>query len=233
MIEQIKEGLDEMGLCYDTAQLSQLETFVTLLLQQNQVMNLTAITEIPQIVGLHLLDSATLCHHVTQGRLLDLGTGAGFPAIPLKILCPSMEMTLLDALQKRLDWLETLAEALDLTQVETLHGRGEDLGHDPFYRESYDVVTARAVADLRILAELALPFVKVGGRFLAMKGCDSQEELEKADRTITALGGRVIECRDHPIPQMNLSHRVIVVEKVASTPSQYPRRWAKIKKSEV
>lgn len=230
MTEQIKKGLETLGISV-TDQAHIMAEFVEDLLQQNQVMNLTAITKPEEVVSLHLLDSAQLASAIpNQAKtLIDVGTGAGFPGIPLSILCPQLEVTLMDALEKRLLWLEEEAEKLGLNKVGILHGRGEELSHMAEYREKFHVATARAVAEMGILAELVLPFVEVGGVFLAMKS--TQEEIESSREHIRVLGGEISEQIDYVIPGTDVSHRLIVVKKVAPTPTQYPRRWAKLKKN--
>lgn len=227
MKERISKGLENP----DPKAVAQLEQFVHLLLEKNKVMNLTAITDVDKVVDLHLLDSAALLPYLRGKTLIDVGTGAGFPAIPLKILKPDLEITLLDALEKRLLWLEEVADILGLEQLSTLHGRGEELSHKAEYREQFDMATARAVADLRILSELVLPFVKVGGLFLAMKAKTAQEELEQAQSTISALGGKVLEIVDYDLAEQN--HRLVLIEKISETPKAYPRRWARIKNNPI
>lgn len=236
MEEQIRRGLEEVtGSGASEEIIGQMSQFIEGLLEKNKVMNLTAITQVDQVVGLHLLDSAALQNYLPTGAasLIDIGTGAGFPGIPLKILNPNLDVTLMDALQKRLDWLEEMGEELGLEGLYTLHGRGEELPHEVEHREAYEVATARAVADLRILSELVLPFVKVGGKFLAMKSCDSDQEIKEAEATIAVLGGAVSQIVDYDIPEMKVSHRLVVIDKIAPTPEKYPRRWAKIKKDEI
>lgn len=215
--------------------LDQLEDFVQALLEKNKVMNLTAITDPEKVVGLHLLDSAVLLRYLPSEAktLIDIGTGAGFPGVPLKILCPDLDVTLMDALQKRLDWLEETCADLGLEQIRTLHGRGEDLPHRVRYREVYDLATARAVADLRVLSEIALPFVKVGGHFIAMKSRDTGGEIQRAVPTIHAMGAVITLVTDYEIPGMNVGHRLVVMEKISETPEDYPRRWAKIKNTPI
>ncbi len=200
------------------------------LLEKNQVMNLTAITAPEDVAALHMLDCAALLRFADlDGKsLIDVGTGAGFPGLALKILAPSLSVTLLDSLNKRLDWLEETAEALDLDRVATLHARAEEAGHDPGLRETFDFAAARAVAELRVLCELCLPFVKVGGRFLAMKGPEAAAELEGAQAAIALLGGRAAGICPYVIPGRSEQRRLVVVEKIAGTPARYPRRWAKI-----
>jgi len=235
MRELIASGLTELGLsgsvpacCPDL-----LEHYGQLLIEQNKVMNLTAITQPKDVATLHMLDCAPLldCARLQGKTLIDVGTGAGFPGMVLKLLVPSLEVTLFDSLQKRLDWLNTVAETLGVDGLTTIHGRAEEAGADPALREQFDFATARAVADLRLLAELCLPFVKVGGRFLAMKGVDCAQELEGAAHAIELLGGKVAGFHDYTIPHTDVKHRVVVIDKVAPTPAKYPRRWAKIQKS--
>lgn len=235
MRELISSGLEALGLSGSvpahSAQL--LERYGELLIEQNKVMNLTAITSPRDVATLHMLDCAPLldCARLQGKTLIDVGTGAGFPGMVLKILVPSLEVTLFDSLQKRLDWLNTVGAELDLDGLTTIHGRAEEAGASPALRESFDFATARAVADLRLLAELCLPFVKVGGRFLAMKSVDSAEELEGSAHAIETLGGRVAGFHDYTIPHTDVTHRVVVIDKVAPTPAKYPRRWAKMQKS--
>lgn len=234
MNKQIKNGLLELGLDQITEeQVEQLGGFLREVLEKNQVMNLTAITDPEEAVGLHLLDSAYVEKFIPKEAetLIDVGTGAGFPGVPVKILRPQLEVTLMDALEKRLLWLEEQGENMNLEQLFTLHGRAEELTRDPSFREVFDVATARAVADLSILSELVLPFVKVGGRFLAMKSIESDEETQKAKEAISLLGGEIVEIHDYVVPQMEVKHRLIVIDKVMETPEKFPRRWAKMKKS--
>ncbi|MFI3253110.1 MAG: 16S rRNA (guanine(527)-N(7))-methyltransferase RsmG [Eubacteriales bacterium] len=235
MREEIKKGLEAMGIDPCEFAIEKLDDFVKNLLAQNQVMNLTAITEESQVLGLHLLDSAALLPFVPEKAksLIDIGTGAGFPGVPLQILRPQLSVTLMDALEKRLKWLAVMAQELDLPNMSTLHGRGEDLPHKLRHREVYDVATARAVADLRILSEIALPFLKEGGTFLAMKSRDTGGEITMAIPTIRAMGGELMEVYDYDIPNMNVVHRIVVIEKVSPTPEDYPRRWAKIKNTPI
>ena len=234
MEERIAKGLAELGLTPPAGAAGRLAEYGRRLLEQNRVMNLTAITDPDQVVDLHFLDSAAL---LTLGvdfrgkRLLDVGTGAGFPGLPLKILEPSLSLTLLDSLGKRVRWLETVAEALALEDVTCLHARAEEQALLPGFRDAFDLVTSRAVASLELLCELCLPFVRVGGLFLAMKSVDSGPETDRAARGIAKLGGRLLPSRDYAIPGAGVRHRAVFVEKISSTPKGYPRRWAKIQKA--
>ena len=235
MKKRIASGLELLGLSGSVPEQAaeQLARYGELLIEQNKVMNLTAITHPDDVATLHMLDCAPLldCARLQGKRLIDVGTGAGFPGMVLKVLCPSLDVTLLDSLQKRLDWLETVAEDLSLSGVTTVHGRAEEYGLDRVWREQFDFATARAVADLRLLCELCLPFVKVGGRFLAMKSVDCGAELEHSAAAIEKLGGRLVGCHDYTVPHTEVTHRVVVIEKTAPTPAGYPRRWAKMQKS--
>ena len=210
-----------------------LSQYGELLLQKNQVMNLTAITDPHDVATLHMLDCAALlnCVELNGKTLIDVGTGAGFPGVPLKILVPSLEVTLLDSLNKRVDWLNETVRILKLEQVQAIHCRAEEAGQDLALREQFDLAAARAVADLRLLCELCLPFVSVGGHFLAMKGTDSDQELNSALSAVQTLGGRLERCYDYTIPHTNVTHRVILIKKIAPTQEKYPRRWAKIQKT--
>ncbi len=235
MKKLISNGLDVLGLTHliPSDSSDKLAEYGRLLLEGNQIMNLTAITHPSHIANLHMLDCAALIKHVDfQGHsLIDIGTGAGFPGLVLKILIPSLELILLDSLQKRLDWLETVIDFLGLSGVRTVHGRGEEIAHQPTFRQSFDFATARAVADMRLLAELCLPFVRPGGQFLAMKSLDSEDELNSANKAIHLLGGRLDHIWDYELPADGVCHRLIVIEKVNETPTKYPRRWAKLRNS--
>ena len=235
MKELIFSGLEELGLApsVPTSAPEQLERYGLALIEKNKVMNLTGITDPHDVATLHMLDCAPLldCARLEGKTLIDVGTGAGFPGMVLKILVPTLNVTLFDSLQKRLDWLDEVAADLGLSGVTTVHGRAEEAGMDRAFREQFDFVTARAVADLRLLCELCLPFVKVGGRFLAMKSVDSGDELDRAQAAIETLGGKLAGTYDYQIPHTAVRHRVVVIDKTAPTPSGYPRRWAKMQKS--
>lgn len=230
MTDLIASGLTELGLSPASARV--LGEYLRLLLEQNKSMNLTAITDPTEAARLHLLDSAALlgCRDFAGKRVLDVGTGAGFPGMVLRLVEPAIDLTLLDSLQKRMDWLRSIAPALGAEDVTILHGRAEELAREEAYREQFDLVTSRAVADLRLLCELCLPFVRVGGFFLAMKGQKAQEEKNAAGRCITLLGGRLHRDWTYTIPGTDVVHRVVVVEKVRETPQTYPRRFSKMKK---
>ena len=234
MEEIISAGLEALGL---TGRIpadapEKLARYGQMLLEKNRVMNLTAIREPEAVARMHFLDCAALLRFCDfEGKtLIDVGTGAGFPGMVLKMLVPSLEVTLLDSLNKRLDWLEETCGALELDGVRTLHARAEEQALEKGFRDSFDFAAARAVADLRVLCELCLPYVKVGGRFLAMKSAGSGGELAGAEHAVKLLGGRVAAAEDYAIPGTEVVHRLIVIEKLAPTLRGYPRRWAKIQK---
>ena len=230
----IQSGLAELGLAdqvpADAAE--KLARYGQLLIEKNQVMNLTAITEPDQVARLHMLDCAALlnCADFKGKRLIDVGTGAGFPGLPLKILVPELEVVLLDSLNKRVNWLGEVISELGLTGITAIHARAEEQALVKGYRDSFDFVTARAVADLRLLGELCLPYARVGGTFLSMKSVGSGEELQNAAHAVKFMGGRVRERVDYTIPGTDVKHRVLLIDKVAPTLKGYPRRWAKIQK---
>ena len=229
MLPTLKQGLSELGL--DAAKAETLARFAELMLQKNEVMNLTRITEPVAVAQLHLLDSAMLLKYADFGgkTVADIGTGAGFPGMPLRILEPDFDLTLLDSLGKRVDWLRETCDALNLRRVACVHARAEEFAAGK--RESFDLVTSRAVANLQILAELCLPLVKVGGQFLAMKSVESEDEIDSAKTAIKTLGGKIAKVDDYTIPTSDVMHRLVIIEKISPTPARYPRAFAKIKKS--
>lgn len=233
MKDILTQGLAQLNIAPPEGAVDKLCRYAGLLVEQNRVMNLTAITQPEGIARLHFLDSAALLPllgDTADRRLIDVGTGAGFPGLVLKILSPGLELTLLDSLGKRVDWLGRVVQELELTGVTCIHARAEEQALVKGWRDSFDFVTARAVADLRLLSELCLPYAKVGGAFLAMKGVDSGEELDRAAHAVKLLGGRVEGVTDCPIPGCDVVHRVVTIRKVAPTLKGYPRRWAKIQK---
>ncbi len=228
MQETLSAGLPQLGLSLESETIKTLCDFGYSVIQQNEVMNLTAITEPKQVAKLHLLDSLSLLAAADlKGKsLIDVGCGAGFPGVPVKIACPEVKLTLLDSLGKRMNWLETILPQLGV-EAECLTARAEEAITQR--REQYDFATSRAVARLNILLELTAPYVKVGGAVLAMKGAAAREELAESKNAIARLGLKVEEVREFPID--GASHFVIVLRKVSHTPNQYPRRFAKIKQS--
>ena len=229
MEQLLQQGLTQMGL--PTEGIPSLLQYADLLVEKNKVMNLTAITEPADIAALHFLDSAALLTltDFKNKKVADVGTGAGFPGMPLRIVEPSIRLTLLDSLNKRVDFLKEVCEDLALTNVDCVHARAEEFAAKK--RESFDIVTSRAVANLQMLSELCLPLVKVGGYFLSMKAVDSDQELADAKHAIEVLGGQVEKIETYAIPGTDVSHRLIFTKKIKETGKKYPRAFAKIKKN--
>lgn len=228
----LRDCAAQMGIALEEAALDRFMRYLSLLLEWNEKMNLTAITEKRDVVLKHFADCLSLAPYVTAGlRVIDVGTGAGFPGLPVKIACPQIDLTLLDSLQKRIGFLEEVTRELGLTGVSCVHARAEDGGQNPLYREQYDLCVSRAVANLAVLAEYCLPFVRVGGRLVALKGPDAATEVAQAAAALQKLGGRLVEIRDVEIPFTDLSHKLVIVEKIVPTPKAYPRKAGKITKN--
>ena len=228
MEKTLREGLTALGLSLPEERQEKLCAFARAMVKQNEVMNLTAITEDTQVAKLHLLDSLTVlcCTDLKNKTLIDVGCGAGFPGVPLAIACPEAKVTLLDSLGKRVKWLEETLPQLGI-EAECVTARAEEAVAQR--RETYDFATSRAVARLNILLELTAPYVKVGGAVLAMKGTAAKQELAESGDAIRKLGLQLEAVREFPID--DTAHAVIVLRKIAPTPKQYPRRYAKIKQS--
>ena len=228
MKDTLVNGLPRLGLTLSEETCNTLCAFGQAVVEQNKVMNLTAITEPTQVAKLHLLDSLSLLtlEDLAGKRMIDVGCGAGFPGVPVKIACPEVKLTLLDSLGKRMQWLEKVLPALGI-EAKCVTARAEEAVEE--VRETFDVATSRAVARLNILLELTAPYVKVGGKVLAMKGTAAQEELSEAKNAIKKLGLQLEQVAEFPVD--GTAHTVIVLKKVAPTPKQYPRRYAKIKQS--
>ena len=215
------------GIELSDAQLEQYRTYFQWLVEWNEKMNLTAITDEEGVYFKHFYDSMTLLsvpQFRREGTLLDVGAGAGFPSLPVKIAAPDLNVTILDSLNKRIGFLNELVAALGLTNTKAVHGRAEDFGKQPGWRDGYDQVTARAVARLNVLAEFCLPYVKVGGHFFAMKGPDAENEVSEAKKAVDVLGGRVVDIVTTTLPNEAGTRNIIVVEKIKATPKPYPRK---------
>jgi len=225
----LREGLARLDLPTDAV--PDLLRFAGMLSEKNKVMNLTAITDPAEVARLHFLDSAALLTLAEfRGKsVVDVGTGAGFPGLPLRLIEPSIRLTLLDAQRKRVDFLRESCTDLGLEDVECVHARAEEFSGE--HRARFDLAVSRAVAALPMLLELCLPLVKVGGKFLAMKSTDSGEELIAAGRAVQMLGGRLERPLDYDIPGTNRCHRLVIITKILETPKKYPRTFAKIKKN--
>ncbi len=230
MRQALITGSEALNRPMTDTQLDRFCQFGEALIEKNKVMNLTAITEPQAVARLHFLDCMALLDlaDFRNRTVVDVGCGAGFPGVPLKIAEPTIQLTLLDSLKKRIDWLSETVPALEL-DAEFVAARAEEFAMD--HREGYDLAVSRAVARLNMLAELCLPLVKVGGAFIAMKSTDSDEEISQAARGIALLGGKVEKIYDYPVPGTDTVHRAVVIRKIKKTPGQYPRRFAKIKQN--
>ena len=228
--ETVSAGLSALGIGFDDTVLKRLRIYYDYLSEMNAVMNLTAIKGEEDTARLHFTDCAAILTMADfqDKKVLDMGTGAGFPGMVLKILRPGMDICLMDSLDKRISFLRNLGDKLGLEGVEYIHMRAEEAPQA--YREAYDIVLSRAVARLNLLAELCLPFVKNGGLFIAMKGPGGKEELDEAAHGIKLLGGKYEKTVSYPIPGTDRKHNALLIRKAAPTPGKYPRRWAQMKK---
>jgi 16S rRNA (guanine527-N7)-methyltransferase len=227
IIEQFEANLQEKGITLSSKQLDQFEMYFKTLVEWNEKMNLTAITEKDEVYLKHFYDSITAAFYFDFTKpfhLCDVGAGAGFPSIPLKIVFPHIEVTIVDSLNKRISFLNHLANVLQLENVHFIHDRAETFGVNPTFREHFDVVTARAVARMSVLSELCLPLVKVGGHFIAMKAAHANDELETGKKAITTLGGRLEEKFTFTLPLEESERNILIIKKEKQTPKKYPRK---------
>lgn len=229
--ERLTSGMAEYGLSIEETALTAFRRYYELLEETNKVMNLTAISGEEDVATLHFLDSLALLKiaDFENAKVIDIGSGAGFPGIPLKIGCPSLKLTMLDALAKRVGFMAQVCEKSGL-DAEPIHGRAEEYGQRKEYREQFDIAVSRAVASMNMLAELCIPFIKVGGCMLAMKSVESEDEVKNSEECLKKLGCIVEGWMDYTVPHTDVIHRCVVIRKVSSTPKQYPRRFAKIQK---
>lgn len=210
---------------FNDKQLDQFYEYMNLLLEWNKKINLTAIIEVEEIILKHFIDSLTINKYIGENKtLVDVGTGAGFPGIPLKIYRPDLKVTLVDSLNKRINFLNEVISKLDLKDINTVHNRIEDFGKDKKYRESFDYVTARAVANLTTLSEYLIPISKVNGKCICMKGNDIEEEVNSSKNAINLLGGKINKIDYFELPNSNISRNIIVIDKIKETPNKYPRK---------
>lgn len=226
-ISKIIDTFKKLDIELNQRQAEQFETFYEFLVEKNKVMNLTAITEFEDVLKKHFLDSLMILRHIDMDKVrsvLDMGTGAGFPGIPLKIIFPEIPFTLADSLNKRILFLNEVIEKCGLEKIETVHTRAEELGRNKIYREKYDLVVSRAVANLSTLSEYCLPFVKKGGVFVSYKSASVEEEYEKARKAITLLGGQCEGPVMDRIPDTDLERSFLIIKKVKNTPGKYPRK---------
>lgn len=222
---KFRNSMNSIGIELTDLQLNAFETYYDMLIDRNKVMNLTAITEFDEVMDKHFLDSAYLFRSIelkADYKLIDIGTGAGFPGIPLKIVFPELKITLLDSLNKRVGFLNDVIDELNLNDIEAIHGRAEDIARDKTYRASYDIAVSRAVANLSTLSEYCLPFVKIGGKFVSYKSGDCADEVDNAKAAIHLLGGKINKIDE--FSYSNNSRSFIVIDKVMNTSNKYPRK---------
>ena len=223
--KEMNINLMALNLKLDDSQIKNFYDFMNLLIEKNKVMNLTGITEPKEVILKHFIDSLTVLKYINENdNIIDVGTGAGFPGIPLKIAENSLEITLLDSLNKRINFLNEVIEKINLNKVKTIHGRAEDFGQDFKYREKYDVAVSRAVAPLNVLLEYMLPFVKVGGKCICMKGSNCDEEIENSRKAIEILGGKIEKIKKFNLPNSDNNRTIFIIKKVQKMNRQYPRK---------
>ena len=216
---------EEINIVFTEEELQKFYKYMQLLIEWNEKINLTAIVEPEEIILKHFIDSLTILKYIDKDKtLIDIGTGAGFPGIPVKIMRPDIEVTLLDSLNKRIYFLEEVINQLGLKNIETVHARIEEYGKNREYRESYDIATSRAVANLTTLSEYMLPMVKVGGISICMKGSEIEEEFSKSQRAIDILGGKIQKVDTFTLPKSDNKRNIIIIEKKKPTPSKFPRK---------
>ena len=223
--EHFVSELEKLNIAITDKQLQQFETYYEMLIEKNKVMNLTAITDFDEVIEKHFLDSENLYHSIdlkADLSLIDMGTGAGFPGIPLKILFPNLKVVLADSLNKRILFLREVIDALELTEIEAVHGRAEDLARDNRYREKFDLVVSRAVANLSTLSEYCLPFARLGGKFISYKSGEFEEEVANAKSAVFLLGGKISSIDKFEVGESSRSF--IIIDKVNGTSKKYPRK---------
>lgn len=236
-IKKIKEAIESLGVEITDEKCGQLLKYYEMLVDKNKVMNLTAITEFDEVVLKHFMDSIALVKAYDLKdkalRVLDMGTGAGFPGIPLKIVFPELEVVLMDSLNKRINFLKEVIEALSLEKIEAIHGRAEEYGRKEGFRESFDLCVSRAVANLATLSEYCIPYVKQGGYFIPYKSGNIEEELSSSKLAVKVLGGTVEEVKEFMLPGSDIGRSFVKIKKIEKTKSKYPRMGGKPSKEPI
>jgi 16S rRNA (guanine527-N7)-methyltransferase len=225
--ELLISGIEELNIDFSEKQINQFIQYYEMLIEKNKVMNLTAITEMDEVIVKHFLDSLLVIKDFDLSKvesMIDVGTGAGFPGIPMKIMFPHIRVVLLDSLNKRLYFLNEVIDALELEQIETVHGRAEDISKKAEYREQFDLCVSRAVANLSTLSEYCIPFIKQSGMFISYKSSTSDEEIEESRKAISVLGGSIVSKNIIKLPCSDVDRVFVNIEKVKTTPKKYPRK---------
>ena len=228
-LTKFKHGLEELNITLTDEQIEQFLQYYEMLVEKNKVMNLTGITEYEEVIQKHFLDSLSLIRVIPdiasqKLTVIDLGTGAGFPGIPLKIAFPELDITLMDSLNKRILFLQEVIDALGLKKVSAVHGRAEEMASNATHRQQYDLCVSRAVSNLAVLTEYCLPFVKKGGLFVAYKSADSDAEIQEGKKAISILGGKLTSVDKFQLPDSDLRRALVCIKKVKDTPKKYPRK---------
>lgn len=227
MVDFLKEYIQKIGIELSQDKIDKLIKYYELLVEKNKVMNLTAITEYKDVVIKHFADSLSIIKAVNMSdvtNIIDIGTGAGFPGMVLKIVFPDVKITLLDSLNKRVNFLNEVIAELQLKDINAIHGRAEDYAHNDTYREKYDLCVSRAVANLSTLSEYCIPYVKVGGKFVSYKAGECEEEINNAKKAVNMLGGKIEETVDFILPETDISRTFVVIDKLRNTSVKYPRK---------
>ena len=221
----MENQLSELGLKFSMKQINKYLEYMNLLIEENKNMNLTAITQPEEVLTKHFIDSLTILKYCKEGEsIIDVGTGAGFPGIPLNLSNKNLNIMLIDSLNKRVQFLEKVIKELKLNNIKAIHTRAEDMAKQKEYREQFDIATSRAVASLNVLLEYLLPFVKVGGKCICMKGSNIKEEINSSKKALEILGGKIEKIEEITLPNTDMKRNIIIVKKVKGTPSKYPRK---------
>lgn len=223
--EEMSKKSKILGVRFSVEQIEQFYKYMNLLIEWNEKMNLTAITEPKEIILKHFIDSLTILKYIDDNsKLVDVGTGAGFPGVPLSIMNPTLKITLVDSLNKRLIFLQEVVKELNLKNIEIVHARAEEFGQNKNYREKFDIATSRAVANLATLSEYLVPLVKIDGKIISMKASNAKEEINDAQKAIEVLGGKIEKIEEFDLPESDIGRTIIIIDKNKCTPAKYPRK---------